>query len=718
MHRFNRGLLLIVLGVSSLPALAGTGLFSQVTVLTAPTPTAGNYFGYGRSGGVALSADGKTALIGAPFASVGTAKGAGKAFIFAYANGSWALSQEIDDPDASADDNFGAAVALSADGGSVLIGSAATVNGKKFAGKAYLFTLNNALWTQAREFDDPAPAAADNFGFSGVALSGDGKTAIIGAAQTAVNGQSAAGKVYIFNASSGTWNQTATIADPDNAPGDLFGSTVAISGDGKRVLIGSQAAVNGHITAGKAYLYTSSSGFWTQAREFDDPAATDGDNFGSSALALSADGKTAVIGAKYTVVNDNTDAGKVYIFSETNGVWNQAAALADPDTGNLDLFGSAVAVSADGMRVLIGSGAAVNGQNGAGKAYLYALANGNWIRAREFDDPGATTYDEFGRFGAALSADGEAALISASLAAVNGLAKAGIVYVYQSPVDVSVAIAAKPATVASGQQATLELTVTNNDREVTANNLNLRATLASGINFASSNAAGGNCSTSDATISCTLTRLAAGQIWQPTVTVNAESVGNYDLTASVLHGKPDSNMANNQTTAQLKVNAASADLSIAFAFKPATATVGQQVKLELTVTNNDNAVTAENVALTRSAPAGEGVFNIVNFPASCDVVSGQMRCTITSLAPGETAERSATVTTLAAGSYSYDANVVSDTPDSNTDNNHMSATLVVNAAVPPPTQGSSSGGGGGFDLPGLALLAGLLTLIQRRRSGT
>ena len=553
-----RALFVMLLGALSLPVLAG-GLFSSTTSITEPTPVASDYLGYADNTGVAYSADGQTALVAASYATVGTATQAGKAYFWHYANGKWTMMQEIDDPDDAARDFFGYSIALSADGQTALIGSEAAVSGAQYAGKAYLYTLSNGTWTKSHEFDDPAATADDYFGFTSVALSGHGSTAVIGAYDMTVNSVAGAGEAYIFSLANGSWKQVDAIPDPDGVAYDYFGYPVSISADGSSVLIGSETTVSGAQYAGKAYLYTLSGSTWSKAHEFDDPGAAADAEFGYSGVALSDDGKTALIGAYGVTAGSATDAGAAYIYSNVNGSWSVPVTITDPDAATDDYFGYPVAISGDGSAALVGSYAAVNGHAGAGKAYLYTLSGGTWTKAKEFDDPAATASDGFGDNGVALSYDGEAAFISAPDTTVNSLTNAGEAYLYLSPDDVSVAVSGSPSSVTAGQQSALDITVTNNDTAVTANLVTLTDTLPSGLSYVSANAAGGTCSASGGTVTCTLPSLAPGKTWQPTITVATASstkAATYSDTASVTSNEPDPSSTNNTATASIQAQAA------------------------------------------------------------------------------------------------------------------------------------------------------------------
>ena len=90
-----------------------------------------------------------------------------------------------------------------------------------------------------------------------------------------------------------------------------------------------------------------------------------GDVFGHS-VALSADGNTLAIGAineesSVTGVggaqsdNGAVDSGAVYVFARTGASWAQQAYVKASNTGMGDLFGFAVALSADGNTVAVGA---------------------------------------------------------------------------------------------------------------------------------------------------------------------------------------------------------------------------------------------------------------------------------------------------------------------------------------------------------------------------
>ncbi|HEX2619367.1 MAG TPA: FG-GAP repeat protein, partial [Phototrophicaceae bacterium] len=118
--------------------------------------------------------------------------------------------------DGALNDRFGGAVAVS--GNTAVIG-AANANGE--LGAAYVFTRNGNIWTQQQELIASDAAIDDLFGWS-VAISGD--VAVVGA----FGKNSNQGAAYVFTRSGTTWTQQQKLTASDAASGDSFGISVAI----------------------------------------------------------------------------------------------------------------------------------------------------------------------------------------------------------------------------------------------------------------------------------------------------------------------------------------------------------------------------------------------------------------------------------------------------------------------------------------------------------
>ena len=205
---------------------------------------------------VALSADGLTLAVGAigeASAATGTAgdpdnnfaAGAGAVYVFTRGDTTWTQQSYVKASSTAAGDHFGDSLALAADGATLAVGADGAAGS---AGAAYLFTRVDAAWSEQARITASNSMAGDHFGWS-VTLAADGSTLAVGApleasAATGLDGNQAdntaqaAGAAYLFIRSNATWNQQGYVKAPNTGAGDLFGSSVALSGDGVTLAVG------------------------------------------------------------------------------------------------------------------------------------------------------------------------------------------------------------------------------------------------------------------------------------------------------------------------------------------------------------------------------------------------------------------------------------------------------------------------------------------------
>jgi hypothetical protein len=321
----------------------------------------------------------------------------------------------------------------------------------------------------------------DQFGYS-VAVSGD--TVVVGAIgedsnTTGINGDqdnndaSSSGAAYVFVRPPGgsTWTQQAYLKASNTGASDLFGYSVALSGDtmvvGAFMEDSSATGVdgdqgnNGLMGSGAAYIFVRPPGgtTWSQQAYLKASNTGEGDWFGWS-VAISGD--TVVVGALRedsgaTGVNgdqgDGTlDSGAAYVFVRPPGgtTWSQQAYLKASTTEVHDEFGYSVAVSGD--TVVVGAAdedsnaTGVNGDQSnnnaqsSGAAFVFVRPPGGttWSQQAYLKASNTGTNDFFG-VSAALS--GDTAVIGAfeedsSATGVNGdqnnnaAVNAGAAYVF------------------------------------------------------------------------------------------------------------------------------------------------------------------------------------------------------------------------------------------------------------------------------------------------
>jgi hypothetical protein len=156
--------------------------------------------------------------------------------------------------DGATNDFFGFSVALSGD--TVVIGAFRDSDDVKGvdSGSAYVFARSGTNWSQQAKLTATDGAANDTFG-GNVALSGD--TAVIGALgdDDDVNGVDS-GSAYVFTRSGTSWSEQAKLIAADGAAGDVFGISIAFSGD--TIVIGADLNDEKALNAGAVYVFTRS----------------------------------------------------------------------------------------------------------------------------------------------------------------------------------------------------------------------------------------------------------------------------------------------------------------------------------------------------------------------------------------------------------------------------------------------------------------------------
>ena len=387
-----------------------------------------NYFGVA----VALSGDGNTLAVGAnkeASSSTGInstpdilAADAGAVYVYTRSGATWVQQAYLKASNTAGSDNFGGAVALSADGNTLAVGAqaessantgvmpgapteAATLNGAPSSGAVYVFTRSGTTWAQQAYVKASNTEAVDLFG-NAVTLSADGNTLAVGAyfedgmntgvtgdapdKIAAPNGAGASGAVYVYIRNGTTWAQQAYVKASNTGVDDQFGISLALSADGTTLAVGAYA---------------------------EDSAATgiNGDQ---------ADGCAAT-----PVANCASFSGAVYVFTRSSTIWSQQAYVKASNTGASDAFGNSVSLSADGNTLAIGasgegsantgvtSGApneasTGNGASSSGAAYVFIRSALTWSQQAYVKASNPGTGDALG-FAIALSGDGNTLAVGA-----------------------------------------------------------------------------------------------------------------------------------------------------------------------------------------------------------------------------------------------------------------------------------------------------------------
>ncbi len=344
---------------------------------------------FGRS--VALSADGNTALVGVPRDN----GAAGTAWVFTRTGSTWSEQARLEGEGVGSSSFFGRSVALSSNGNVALIGDpGASAN----TGDAWVYVRSGVSWTPQGQLSGTEESGQVNFGRS-VALSGNGTTALIGG----FGDKGGVGAAWVFERSGETWEQRGHKLTASNETGaGWFGRNVALSEDGSTALIGGPLD-NGKL--GAAWVFARSGEAWEPQGSKLTPSDENGQGQFGSAVSLSANGETALIGG----VHDTNETGAAWIFQRSGSTWaQQGAKLRGAGEAAPTAFGTSVALSGDANTALIG-GLADNENVGA--AWVFTHSGTKWVqqgaKLKAADEIGNA---QFG-WSLALSADASTALI-------------------------------------------------------------------------------------------------------------------------------------------------------------------------------------------------------------------------------------------------------------------------------------------------------------------
>ncbi len=383
---FAGPLLLVVLS-------ACVAIPSAEVKLLADDGAQGDFFGY------SVATFGDIALIGAFKNDNVKGVDAGSAYVFTRSGNIWRQQVKLTALDGAANDTFGGNVALFGD--TAVIGAMRDDDKGDNSGSAYVFTRSGGDWNQQAKLTAADGSHGDAFGQS-IALSGD--TLVIGAPHDGDQGDDS-GSVYVFTWSGTVWKQQAKLTAADGAQGDVFGISVALSGD--TIVVGADLNDEKALNAGAVYVYTRSGSSWSQQAKLTAADGAETDIFGVR-VALSAD--TALISARRD--DDDVmgiDAGSAYVFIRTGTTWRQQAKLTAHDGAEDDRFGRSVAL--DGDTALIGAMFQDNKGDNSGSAYVFTRSGNIWSHQAKLTAADGAADDVFGW---SVAIFGDTALVGAT----------------------------------------------------------------------------------------------------------------------------------------------------------------------------------------------------------------------------------------------------------------------------------------------------------------
>jgi hypothetical protein len=235
-----------------------------------------------------------------------------------------------------AGDHFGSQVAVSADGGTLVVGAedeasgSCCINAGEYddsmpgAGAVYVYLRNGRKWTQEMYIKAPEPAPGAHFGGGSplnghtLALSADGETLLVATPSATVDGVAHAGEVQMYvRDDQHRWNLGPRFQAPTLGAGDYFGYDIDLSSDGLTFRVNALLATTTGALSVRTYIYSRNGTTWTRT----DLPASSAKNCKSG--RMSADG--------YTFMQYCTDTleGGTYVRTwtrQTDGTWRSVLA--------------------------------------------------------------------------------------------------------------------------------------------------------------------------------------------------------------------------------------------------------------------------------------------------------------------------------------------------------------------------------------------------------
>ena len=378
-------------------------------------------------------------------------------FTFWVNGNGWEQEAYIKASNADTSDYFGTSVSLSGD--TLAVGaqyeasnettitngtSASSDNSVVNSGATYVYKRSGINWIQEAYIKAANADGSDTFGqyislngntlgISSLQESSNQTTITNGTTASGDNSSSASGAVYVFKRTGTTWEQEAYIKASNGDAGDIFGSSLSLSGDtlaigaiaessNQTIITNGTAASsdNSSANSGAAYIFKRTGSSWSQEAYVKAANADAGDMFGFS-LALSGD--TLAVGSLYessnqtnitngvTASSDNSSSssGAVYVYKRIRSSWAQEAYIKSSNAGISDQFGYSVSLSGDTLAVgannessnqtTITNGTTASADNSSsfsGAVYVYKRTGSLWNQEAYIKASNADVNDSFG----------------------------------------------------------------------------------------------------------------------------------------------------------------------------------------------------------------------------------------------------------------------------------------------------------------------------------
>ena len=256
-------------------------------------------------------------------------------------------------------DQFGIGVAVS--GSRMVVGA-------NLANTAYVFFWEGSTWSQV----DVLTASESSFGDSfGQAVSIEGDLIVVGAPYDD-NQAVDSGSAYVFRLGDDGWVEEQKLVAPDGGFGDIFGRSVAISGD--VILVGAERDDDQAENAGSAYVFRLAGEQWVLEQKLEPSFVVPDAAFGTS---VAVHGDTAMVASP--------GAWHVAVFGYDGSEWVQEQTI------TISILGDSIAIAGD--VAVFGSFSPV----GPGVAFVYRYDGSSWVQETLLTPGDPDFYLQFGK---------------------------------------------------------------------------------------------------------------------------------------------------------------------------------------------------------------------------------------------------------------------------------------------------------------------------------
>ena len=411
-------------------SIAGVSTYNEVGILTGTYLTGGDTLGFS----IDCTPDGRTIVSGAVSDEIGAVNNTGVVYVYDRSGNSFNVVGVLTGTHATGNDYFGASVAISNDGKTIVVGADDDEHpdSQGNSGVAYVFDRVGDTFTEVGILTGTyASHGSDSFGES-VAISGDGRTIVVGAEYDHYPGaNSGSGVAYVFDRVGNNFNQVGILTGSSaQNTGDNFGNVVAIDDSGKVIVVGAHFADNPASADGTAYVFERVNNTFNEVGILTGSGAVRG--LGSS-LDISADGSTIAVGAYDASNSGAINDSFVYIFDRNpDGTYSETAKLDGSYASGNSTFGRSLAISADGNTLAISDDwdSYPGTSNAAGLVYVYKRQGDTFNEVAYLQGTYAVDFNDNFGFSVAVSADGKHIFVGADLDEVTGVTGGGSGVVY------------------------------------------------------------------------------------------------------------------------------------------------------------------------------------------------------------------------------------------------------------------------------------------------